>query len=184
LQELLYSLPILKSIKSKKVPFLVSNRIRATLFVAALLLLFDIVGGRRGFVLYHSVNPFNIFNVDFEHAMISATIVTALGLSLVMYRPFCQFICPFGLISWIFEGLSLAQIRIHSTQCTQYGACVKACPLDAAKDRVAGRSFAADCYSCARCLNACPRDAIGYSWSFAESSEPSAECIASSGAGE
>ncbi len=48
LQELLFSLPILKRVKRKKVPFLVSNLIRGGLFVLMLLLLFGIVGGKRG----------------------------------------------------------------------------------------------------------------------------------------
>jgi ferredoxin len=175
LQELIYSLPILGSIKRKKIPFLVSNVMRTILFAAALLLLFGIVGGRKGFVLYHFVNPFSVFNFDFEHALITATILMALGLSSLMYRPFCQFICPFGLISWIFERISLVRIRIHSDQCNQCGACVKACPLDAAKGKLAGRLLAADCYSCGRCLNTCPQDAITYGWSFTASKEPTGE---------
>ena len=91
-------------------------------------------------------------------------VVVALLLGLVIYRPFCQFICPFGLISWIAERVSLARVRIDPERCNQCGACSRACPLDAAKDRVAGRLLAADCYSCARCLNVCPQDAITYSF--------------------
>jgi ferredoxin len=166
LQELLYSLPGLKRIKRKKIPFLVSNGIRTILFVAALLLLFDIVGGRKGFVLYHSINPFNLFDLDFDHAPITLTILISLGLSLLTYRPFCQFICPFGLLSWLAERLSLARVRIDATRCNQCGACVEVCPLDAAKNKVAGKLFAADCYSCARCLNVCPQDAITYGCSL------------------
>jgi ferredoxin len=175
LQELIYSLPLLSSIKQKKVPFLVSNAIRIILFAAALLLLFGTVGGRKGFVLYHSVNPFNVFNFDFEHSLITATTLMALGTSLLMYRPFCQFICPFGLISWVFERISLVRVRIHSAKCNQCGACVKACPLDAAKGKLAGRLLAADCYSCGRCLKACPQDAITYGWSSAANMEPVCE---------
>ena len=37
-------------------------------------------------------------------------------------------------------------------------------PLDAAKHKVAGTLFGADCYSCARCLNVCPQEAIAYRW--------------------
>ena len=162
LEELLYSLPFLKRIKRKKIPFWLSNTVRATLFVATLLVLFGILGGRKGSVLYHSLNPFNLFNLDFEHALITITICVTLGLSLFVYRPFCQFICPFGFVSWLAERLSLTRVRIDTNRCNKCGACVKACPLDAAKHKVDGRLFAADCYSCARCLNACPQDAITY----------------------
>ena len=166
LQELLYSLPILRRIKGKKIPFLVSNGVRTILFAAALLVLFGVVGDRKGSVLYHSMNPFNLFDLDFDHAPITITILIALVLSLVTYRPFCQFVCPFGLISWLVERFSLARVRIDATRCNQCGVCVKACPLDAAKNKVAGKLFAADCYSCARCLNVCPQDAITYGCSF------------------
>jgi len=171
LQELLYSLPILKRIKRRKIPFLLSNTVRALIFFMALMLLFGIIGGRGGFVLYHSLNPFNLFDLDFDNLGITLTIVIALLLSLMVYRPFCQFICPFGLISWLAERLSLAKVRINRARCDACGACAQACPLDAAKDRVAGKRLPADCYSCARCLRVCPQDAITYTWDFSRSAD-------------
>ena len=162
LQELLYSLPLLRRLKRRKIPFLLSNGIRATLFVATLLVLFGLIGGRKGSVLYHPLNPFNLFNLDFDSAMITITIFAALGISLLAYRPFCQFICPFGFISWLAERLSLTRVRINADRCNKCGACIKACPLEAAKHKVDGKLFGADCYSCARCLNVCSQDAISY----------------------
>jgi len=170
LQELLYSLPILKRIKRRKLPFWMPNSIRAGLFVVMLLLLFGVVGGKKGFVVYHFMNPFNLFNFDFEAVPILATIVMALGLALLVYRPFCQFICPFGFISWLAERLSLMRVRIDQDRCNQCGACARACPSEAAKHKVEGRFFGADCYSCARCLNVCPHDAIAYRCALANSS--------------
>ncbi len=60
LQEIIYSLPILRRIKQWKLPFAVTNAIRSLLFVLMLLFLFGIVGGRRGFVIYHYINPFKV----------------------------------------------------------------------------------------------------------------------------
>ena len=162
LQELLYSLPLLKRLKRRKVPFLLSNSIRIVLFIATLLLLFGIVGGRKGFVIYHYLNPFNLFNLDYEALPILIAIIAAIVLAFLIYRPFCQFICPFGLISWLAERFSVARVRIDANRCNQCGACIRACPLEAAKHKVAGKTFGADCYSCARCLNVCPQDAISY----------------------
>ena len=81
LQELIYSLPILKRLKRKKVPFLVSNLIRGGLFVLMLVMLFGIVGGKKGFVVYHFMNPFNLFNLQFETPTILLTVILALGLA-------------------------------------------------------------------------------------------------------
>jgi len=162
LQELIYSIPILRKIKKKKLPFVFTNSIRVCLFIAMLLFLFGIIGGRRGFVIYHYVNPFNLFNLDFETFSILLTVVIALLVSFAIYRPFCQFICPFGLISWIAERFSIFRIRIDKEKCNQCGACIKACPLEAAEGRVERKRLPADCFSCARCLSVCPVDAIQY----------------------
>ena len=166
LQELIYSIPILQKIKKKKLPFVLTNTIRVCLFITALLLMFGIIGGRKGFIIYHYVNPFNLFNLDFEAFGILLTVIIALLVSFIAYRPFCQFICPFGLISWMSERISIFRVRIDREKCTQCGACIKACPLEAAEGRVNGKKMPADCFSCARCLNVCPVDAIQYTSSL------------------
>ena len=165
-QELLYILPILRRIKQKKLPFILTNTIRAGLFLTMLLFLFGIIGGRKGFVIYHYINPFNLFNLDFESLSILLTVTIALGGSFIIYRPFCQLICPFGFVSWIVERFSIFRVQIDKNKCTQCGACIKACPLDAAKGKVEGKRLTADCFSCARCLNVCPVDAIQYTSVF------------------
>ncbi|MBW2608321.1 MAG: 4Fe-4S binding protein [Deltaproteobacteria bacterium] len=152
-QELIYSLPILRKIKQKKLPFVWTNIIRTGLFFTVLLFLFGIIGDRKGTVIYHYVNPFNLFDLDFESLSILLTVIIALGGSFIIYRPFCQLICPFGFISWIAERFSISRIRIDKDKCTQCGACIKSCPLEAAKGIVAGNRLPADCFSCARCLN-------------------------------
>ena len=169
LQELVYTVPVLKRAKRRKLPFWLSNSIRATLFVLMLLLLFGVVGGRQGFVLYHQMNPFNLFDYNLETWSIAATIVLSLVLSLLVYRPFCQFICPFGFISWLAERLSFARVRIRRDLCDDCGACALACPSGSAKHLVEGRVFRADCYSCARCLNVCPKQALRYGLAFGDS---------------
>ena len=166
LQELFYSLPILRRIKQKKLPFILTNTIRAGLFFTMLLLMFGILGGRKGFIIYHYINPFNLFNLDFESVSVLLTVILSLGGAFFIYRPFCQIICPFGFISWIIERFSIIRVRIDHKICTQCGACVKECPSEAAKGIVESKKMPADCFSCARCLNVCPVDAIKYSSKF------------------
>ena len=170
LQELIYSLPILRKVKQWKAPFWLTNTITAGLFSVMLLFLFGIVGGRKGFVIYHYLNPFNLFNLDFDHWLITVTVVASLTLAVVMYRPFCHLICPFGFVSWLAERFSLTRVQVDQEKCTACGACIATCPTEAAKDRVLDKPFAADCFSCARCLNTCPQDAIRYGSVFSKSS--------------
>jgi len=175
LQELIYSLPILKQLKRYKPPFAVTNAVRGGLFILMLLLLFGILGQRRGFVLYHAVNPFNLFDLSFEMVSIGVTIVVAIVLSLFVYRPFCTLICPFGFVSWVFERLSLARVRIDRDRCTACGACTTTCPTHAAADILNGKLLPADCFSCTRCLRVCPHDAIRYGPVFVPLSPSTAE---------
>jgi ferredoxin len=167
MQELVYSLPILRGLKRWKLPFWLSNTIRGALLIMMLLLLFGLVGGRKGFVVYHSLNPFNLFALDFDEWLVPVTIIVSLVLSLFVYRPFCYLICPFGFLSWLAERVSLARVRIDLARCTKCGTCVTACPSGAAEDLVQGKPFHADCTSCARCLNVCPHDLIQYGFAFA-----------------
>ncbi len=162
LTELIYSIPWLKRAKRYKIPFWVSNSVRGGLFILTLFVLFGIIGGNRGFVIYHWLNPFNLFNYEFEGLSILITVVVVLLLGLVIYRPFCQFICPFGFLSWIAERVSLYRVRVDHDICTECGNCIRACPSEAAQGRVERKKLPADCFSCARCLNVCPVDAIKY----------------------
>ena len=162
LQELIYSLPILGKIKQKKLPFRLTNSARFALFFIVMLFLFGVIGGKKGFVLYHYINPFNLFNLDFDHWLILLTVIIFPLLAIIIYRPFCQFICPFGLVSWLAERVSIYRVEVDKNKCIECGACIKSCPLEAAKGKVEGKIFSADCFSCARCLNTCPVDAISY----------------------
>ncbi len=162
LQELLHAIPVFRRVRKHKPPFWLTNGIRATLFVVTLLLLLGIVGGKRGFVVYHYLNPFSLFIFGFEAATVPFFIAAYLLTALVVYRPFCQFICPFGLVSWLVERVSLTRIRIDPARCTHCGPCARQCPLPAAQGRLEGKPLPADCFSCMRCLRVCPVDAIHY----------------------
>jgi len=178
LQELLHSLPWLRKMKRKsKPPFWVMNLIRTVLFLVTLLVLFGVVSGKRGFVVYHLVNPFNLFNLEFETFSIILTVAASLILGLVIYRPFCQVICPFGFLSWLTERLSIYRVRIDHDRCDECGICDRACPSSAADGLVKRVAFPADCFSCARCLSVCPTDAIHYESVFSRTDRPVEETL-------
>lgn len=162
LEELICMLPFFRRAKKRRLPFRITNTIRVALFVVFLLLIYGLIADARGFVIYHYINPFNLFNFDFSTSTVLPFIIAYLVVSFFFYRPFCQFVCPFGLISWIAERFSLCRIRIDFDRCIDCRACAKACPLTAAADRLARKAFPADCFSCMRCLRVCPEDAIHY----------------------
>jgi polyferredoxin len=165
IQELLFETPIGNTVRrwrKKQLPFVITNSLRTILFAFFTLLIFGLLGGKKGFVIYHYINPFNLFGFEFALYSVIISITVFILISPFIYRSFCQFICPFGLISWILERISFTRVKINRSNCTQCMACVAACPLEAMKGRMANDNWPADCFSCARCLRSCDYDALDY----------------------
>lgn len=147
LQDLLYRVPVPKW----RPPFWLTNTVRAVAFVA---LLVGLVVAGIDWIGW--IDPFRIFRIRFTLAtgIFAALLLIA---SLFVYRPWCQFLCPFGFISWQVEQFSLLRPRIDWEQCKKCQLCVKACPTQAMADFYSGRRLHADCFACGACLAACPQ---------------------------
>ncbi|MBN1195671.1 MAG: 4Fe-4S binding protein [Methanomicrobiaceae archaeon] len=74
-------------------------------------------------------------------------------LSAAVYRPFCRFICPYGLFLALAASRSRWKIR-RTDACIQCGKCEQACPVNVAT----AENSKAECYLCGRCTEACPVD--------------------------
>ncbi len=146
-------------IKQIKIPFWITNSIRTLFFLAYLIFAFFI-----SFDIIDPINPFKLFNV-LKLGIISAIfILLTLILSIFTNRPFCHFICPFGLIGWIFEKISIFKIRVDYTKCDDCKLCVEACPTNVMsailnRDKI----VIPDCYVCNSCIDSCPKKAISLS---------------------
>jgi ferredoxin len=161
LQELLYRLPIFAQLKKKRIPFWISNSVRVALFAFFLILVFGLISGIQDQSLYRYFNPFRLFEWNFR-VTDPIFVILIFGLSLIHYRPYCMFVCPFGLFSWLIQDLSIFKIRVNKDTCLDCGKCGRACPTTAAEGILEGKTFKADCFSCARCLNVCPNDSLDY----------------------
>jgi len=123
-----------------------------------------VIHGIKNYVIYHHVNYFKIFHFH------DIAKVAFLGLplfvitSFFVFRPFCQFICPFGLYSWILENFAANKIQVDPDKCTGCRQCVEVCPTEAMKDILSKRRkwFLPDCWSCGKCVGQCPTKAITY----------------------
>ncbi len=78
-------------------------------------------------------------------------------LSLLIYRPFCKYICPLGAVYSVFNPISVFRYRVDKGKCTGCGACARACKMqvDPAKD-----ANHPECIRCGACKKACPVKAI------------------------
>lgn len=73
-----------------------------------------------------------------------------------IYRAFCRFLCPLGVIYGLFNRISILGIKLEKPKCTDCGLCIGACPMDIR--RVSDH----ECISCGKCITACPTGAISY----------------------
>ncbi len=169
LQETIFNIPVFKKKYKYQVPFIYSISIRLFLLVVFLCVLFGpgrgVVYGIKNYVIYHNIDYFKIFNFRSLAIFALYTLPILVVSSLLIYRPFCQFICPFGLYSWFLENIAINRIRIIEDKCTHCLECVKSCPTQAMKGiyEKKRKRFLPDCWSCGTCIEVCPENAIEYS---------------------
>lgn len=88
-----------------------------------------------------------------KNLLLAATIF----LSILIYRPFCKYICPLGAIYSVFNPISVFRYRVDGHKCTRCGACAKVCGMQIDPTDNANHP---ECIRCGRCKKACPTGAI------------------------
>lgn len=78
-------------------------------------------------------------------------------MSIIIYRPFCKYICPLGAIYSVFNGISVFRYRVDKEKCIDCSACAKACGMGC--DPVKNAN-SAECIRCGKCKAVCPTGAI------------------------
>jgi hypothetical protein len=117
-------------IRQYKPSFLVTNTFRILFFgvftLAAFLWSVDII---------EFIDPFKVY----KPAALGAAGIGFVGLllvsSLFIYRPWCHLFCPFGLVGWLVEKISIFKIKVN------YDTCIS-------------------CEACANCIDVCPTDSV------------------------
>ncbi|WP_296320175.1 4Fe-4S binding protein [Treponema sp. UBA3813] len=86
-----------------------------------------------------------------------AILILTIISSIIIYRPFCRYVCPLGAIYGIFNKISFYRFKIDDSKCTKCGTCQKICKLNIP---VYEKPDSADCIRCGDCKAACPHSAI------------------------
>jgi polyferredoxin len=141
-----------------KLPFVLTNTIRV-IFLSV----FSLVAFSSGMDIIEPIDPFKIFK-PVHLGLIGGVFVGILLIaSLFVYRPWCHFFCPFGLVGWLVEKISLTKISVNYETCIACQKCATACPstvMGAILRR--DKKTIPDCFACYACKEVCPTDSIRF----------------------
>ena len=84
--------------------------------------------------------------------LLALLVVTAV----VIYRPFCRFICPLGAWYSLYNKLAKYGITVDEAKSIHCQACIKTCQMDCT---VVGDR---ECINCGKCRQVCPTQAIHF----------------------
>jgi polyferredoxin len=87
---------------------------------------------------------------------IALALVILIG-AMVVYRPFCKYLCPLGAIYAPMNRVALLRHRVDEHACIQCGACARVCGMSV-DPRVEPNS--PECIRCGDCVRVCPTQAI------------------------
>lgn len=76
---------------------------------------------------------------------------------LIVFRPFCKYLCPLGAIYGFFNRIALYRMDLDADRCVSCGKCKKVCQMGVDPVRECN---SAECIRCGGCVRNCPVNAI------------------------
>ena len=87
----------------------------------------------------------------------AAVLLALVAASLVIWRPFCKYLCPLGAIYGFFNRIALYRMDFHASACVHCGACAKVCRMNVDPAKTPNSM---ECIRCGDCVHACPQGAL------------------------
>lgn len=173
-QDLLHKIPFVKKIDTFKGDRLLRRLKYVILIVFVILLpmfLVDVLGQGlpyfckyicpagtlEGGILLVLFNKSMRSALGWLYAWKSVLLIVTVILSVIIYRPFCKYICPLGAVYSVFNPISVFRYRVDKEKCTGCGACAKVCKMQVDPVKNANHP---ECIRCDACKKACPAKAI------------------------
>lgn len=86
-------------------------------------------------------------------------------LALMIYRPFCKYLCPLGAIYAPFNKISVLQMQLNTDACVHCGKCSAVCGMGVDPSQIPNHT---ECIRCGQCIHSCPAQALKFSTVFHE----------------
>lgn len=80
-------------------------------------------------------------------------------LSVIIYRPFCRYLCPLGAIYAVLNPISFLKLKVDESKCNGCKACSRKCKMDI---KVYKTPNSPECIRCGECRKVCKNNAISY----------------------
>ena len=94
-----------------------------------------------------------------KNVLLFLTILAAM----VIYRPFCKYICPLGAVYSLFQPAAVFRYQTDRKKCTNCGACASVCGMQV---NPAEKINHAECICCGKCKKVCKENAISVGMQF------------------
>jgi len=170
IQDLLYKIPFLRKINTFKGDKLL-RKLKYVIFLVFVILLpmflVDVLGQGlpyfckficpagtlEGGILLVLFNESMRGALGWLYAWKSVLLAVTILLSVVIYRPFCKYICPLGAVYSVFNPIAVFRYRVDKEKCTGCGACARVCKMQVDPAKNVNH---AECIRCGACKDACP----------------------------
>ena len=177
-QDLVHKIPLFKRIKRKKLPghkFLIY--LKYVILILFVIVLPSVVtdfsgsgspwfceyicpsGTLMGGVPLVLANPWLKSAIGGRFFWKVALLCAFLICDLIVYRPFCKYVCPLGAIYGLFNPIALYRFEIDKNACTECGMCQNICKMDI---KVYENPNSRECIRCGECKKTCPNGAIKF----------------------
>ena len=143
IQELLYKIPFVKKFKKFKYDMYL-QKIKYLIFILLIILIpLVFIPNKDNWKTGMLILKISLFSLVFI-------------LSVIIYRPFCKYFCPFAIVLGAGNKISAYRFEVEDN-CNKCGFCSKNCDMNIIPFE---NPNSLECIRCNKCINKCPKKAI------------------------
>lgn len=143
---------------NKVVPVKLDKYLRYLRYVVLALVVYQTAATAT--LIFQDVDPYYaLFNFFSNEVAVAAYVVLGVitALSLIIERPWCKYLCPYGALLGLFNKIRIFKIRRNPSSCISCSKCDKACPMNipVSKEEIVSSHQCIACHKCTSDIS-CP----------------------------